>query len=101
MESLPRLQVTQKTGQEVFQEGSTALDFNLFEFWQWSGSDLVSNTWRGLLAEFLVAKALGISIAVRVEWDAYDLRTPEGLTIEIKSSAYLQSWFQAKPFSPV
>ncbi len=63
-------------------------------FWQWSASDLVSNALRGRLAEFLVAQALGIADGVRAEWDAYDLRTPNGLTIEVKSGAYIQSWGQ-------
>lgn len=30
----------------------------------------------------------------RDEWDAYDLKTKNGLKIEIKSSSYLQSWEQ-------
>ena len=31
---------------------------------------------------------------VRQEWDAYDIETREGYKIEVKSSAYLQSWPQ-------
>jgi hypothetical protein len=31
---------------------------------------------------------------MRVEWDPYDLRTPSGLCVEVKSAAYLQSWAQ-------
>ena len=30
--------------------------------WRWSGSSLVDNTARGMLAEFLVAAALGVHI---------------------------------------
>ncbi len=36
----------------------------------------------------------------REEWDAYDLKTKNGLKIEIKSSSYLQSWEQ-KEFSKI
>lgn len=58
-------------------------------------SDLVSNATRGRLAEYIVARALGISTAgVRDEWAAYDLITPHGIRIEVKSAAYLQSWHQ-------
>jgi hypothetical protein len=32
----------------------------------------------------------------REEWDAYDLKTKNGLKIEIKSSSYLQSWEQTE-----
>lgn len=33
---------------------------------------------------------------VRAEWDAYDLTSKSGIAVEIKSAAYLQSWFQEK-----
>lgn len=91
---LPPLVVTRKTGSEPFRVGPTALGFDLLSFWQWSASDLISNALRGRLAEFLVAQALGIADGVRAEWDAYDLRTRQGLTIEVKSAAYLQTWAQ-------
>jgi hypothetical protein len=91
---LPPLVVTRKTGAEVFHFGQKALDFDLRNFWQWSASDLVSNAMRGILAEFLVAKALGIADDLRAEWDAFDLRTRQGVKIEVKSAAYLQTWAQ-------
>jgi hypothetical protein len=34
---------------------------------------------------------------VRDEWAAYDLRCPDGTTIEVKSAAYVQSWYQSRP----
>lgn len=52
---------------------------------------------RGQLAEYLVAYALGVAGGTRVEWDSYDLRTISGIKVEVKSSAYLQSWHQTKP----
>ena len=72
----------------------------LQHFWEWSASDLVSNTTRGILAEFLVAAAIGQSDSVRREWDAFDLQTTSGLKLEVKSSAYLQSWHQ-RDFSKI
>ena len=48
------------------------------------------------MAEFIVASALGLDMDVRTEWDAYDFKTGEGLKIEIKSAAYLQSRKQEK-----
>jgi hypothetical protein len=91
---LPPLVVNRKTGAEPFRLGPTALGFDLLSFWQWSASDLVSNALRGRLAEFLVAQALGIADGIRAEWDAYDLRTRQGHTLEVKSAAYLQTWKQ-------
>ena len=41
--------------------------------------------------------ALGATEKPRVEWDKYDLVTPGGVSIEVKSSAYLQSWNNPKP----
>jgi hypothetical protein len=53
------------------------------------------NATRGRLAEFIVAAAVHIDIKkCRDEWSAFDLETPEGIKIEVKSAAYLQSWFQ-------
>ncbi|GAA2080100.1 hypothetical protein GCM10009821_20450 [Aeromicrobium halocynthiae] len=33
----------------------------------------------------------------RVERDAYDVLAPDGTRIEVKSSAYVQAWYQQKP----
>jgi hypothetical protein len=99
--SLLPLPLRRKTGAEPFQIGSETLPFDLLNFWKWSVSDLVSNATRGRLAEFIVAKALGISTeGVRDEWQAFYLLTLNGLKIEVKSAAYVQSWFQ-KALSPI
>lgn len=63
-------------------------------FWQWSSSELLGNAYRGVLAEFIIASALDILDGFRQEWDEYDLETRNGLKIEVKSAAYLQSWEQ-------
>lgn len=67
------------------------------DFWRWAYSGFLSNTQRGVLAEYLVARAVGCTHRSRVEWDAYDLRTDDGLKIEVKSAAYLQAWPQRQP----
>ena len=85
-----------RTGTEPLRCGEALLGQTLLDFWRWS-SDLVGNTLRGILAEYIVACALGITDAGRVEWDAFDLRMPSGTTLEIKSAAYLQSWQQKAP----
>lgn len=86
----------QKTGQEPFTFKTTATGLTLLQFWQWSQSNLLANTLRGHLAEFIVASALNLSKTTRVEWNAYDLKTDSGIKIEVKSAAYLQSWQQAR-----
>ena len=56
----------------------------------------MGNVLRGILAEFIVASTIDILDKPREEWDAYDLKTKNGLKIEIKSSSYLQSWEQTE-----
>jgi hypothetical protein len=70
---------------------------DLFGFWRWAYSDLVSNATRGVLAEYIVGLALRcVDGCARAEWDACDLRTPQGNSVEVKSAAYLQTWHQQK-----
>ena len=66
------------------------------DFWSWAYSDLLSNANRGVLSEFIVAVALGVHDQPRQEWDACDV-TYRDQGIEVKSSAYLQTWQQEKP----
>ena len=95
---LPHITQTLKTGNELFHWKGQSLDISLLDFWRWSVSDLVSNATRGRLAEFIVATALNVPFdQVRDEWGAYDLLTPEGIKVEVKSAAYIQSWYQSKP----
>lgn len=94
MQELNKIVVIPKSGEEQFSLNGKRQDFKLSEFWSWSQSDLLNNTLRGVLAEFIVKKALSIDSQVKIEWNAYDLETKEGIKLEIKSSAYLQSWKQ-------
>lgn len=95
MTDLKRLNVTRKEGREPFHTNGRQLDFDLLSFWRWSASDLVSNATRGIIAEYIVARALGLAEkGVRDEWAAFDLETPSGVKIEVKSAAYVQSWRQ-------
>lgn len=66
------------------------MSHNLTDFWRWSVSDLLSNATRGRFAEFIVATGVDI-LQPRDEWAAFDLITPEGIKIEVKSAAYIQS----------
>jgi hypothetical protein len=61
------------------------------EFLAWAYDDLLANTTRGVLAEYIVASALGTLDTKRVEWHKYDLCV-DGIGVEVKSAAYVQSW---------
>ncbi|MCH5152603.1 MAG: hypothetical protein J1F68_01395 [Clostridiales bacterium] len=81
-------------GTEHFFTDAGEIDKTVTDFWAWYASDLLSNILRGALSEFIVATALGIDTKkTRVDWEAYDLQYGE-IRIEVKSSAYLQSWEQ-------
>ena len=100
-EPIPKLDIKKKTGREPFCSGGVSRDFDVLDYWRWAASDLVSNASRGILAEYIVAKAVGVSTTgVRDKWAAYDLETPDGIKLEVKSSAYVQSWWQ-RDFSPI
>jgi hypothetical protein len=91
---LDSVKTIMKTGKEPFIFNGDNLPINVLSFWQWSTSELLGNALRGVLAEFIVASTIDILDSPREEWDAYDLITKDGLKIEVKSSAYLQSWKQ-------
>lgn len=63
-------------------------------FWAWALGDLRLNANRGLLAQFLVARALGDARERDDGWGNFDVETPEGIWVEVKASGYLQSWKQ-------
>lgn len=64
------------------------------DFWAWAYSNLTSNTQRGTYAEFLVSVAVGAKAETKTDWGPYDVLSPEGIKIEVKTSGYLQAWKQ-------
>lgn len=93
-------------GNEKLTYGEKELDFSIQNFWQWAYSDLIRNVNRGAFAEYIVKTALEFGTCdssstkqapVRISMDAYDLLNPEGIRIEVKSSAYIQSWESEHP----
>ena len=84
-------------GNETFRGRGVRKSLRLLDYWRWSGSMLLDNTSRGILAEFLVAAALGLHRKPRIEWEECDLTMKSGTKIEVKSSAYVQSWKQIRP----
>lgn len=85
------------TGNEPIHRGGKQTGLRVLDFWRWTSSDLLGNAVRGRLAEYLVAVDLGIADGVREEWVAYDLDAPGGIKVEVKSSAYVQTWHQDRP----
>lgn len=80
------------TGNEPFLYKGAQINRQILDFWSWQSSELLSNTLRGALAEYIVATALDIDEKTsRANWYEYDLLYGN-TRIEVKSSAYLQSW---------
>jgi hypothetical protein len=95
MPNLPKITSILKSGSESLTENGAPLNNTILDFWRWSASDIISNSTRGRFAEFIVGAALGLDFKeVRDEWDSYDIATPEGVKVEVKSAAYIQSWWQ-------
>ncbi len=99
-QDFPPIVVKKLTGKEQFHNQVEQTDKTIGDFWQWFGSDLTNNVIRGALAEFIVASALDIADGVRDVWSPFDLLTNENIKIEVKSAAYLQTWFQ-KAYSAI
>lgn len=64
----------------------------VLDFWRWAFSDLCDDDIKGWFAEWLVGLLLGLQLKRRVSWAESDHVTPEGVRIEVKASAYWQSW---------
>ena len=91
------------SGQERFTLNGIDTSAQVLDFWCWMGSDLNDNLIRAALGEFIVATALGDSVADerRSGWRVFDILTQYGCKIEVKTSAYRQVWKQRKPSSLV
>lgn len=96
----PPIIVKRLSGKEHFQNLNGLKEITIGDFWQWFGSDLTNNVIRGALAEYLVASALNVADGVRDVWSPFDLLTRNNVKIEVKSAAYLQTWFQ-KTYSSI
>ncbi len=70
------------------------------DFWQWAFSDLLQNTTRGVLAEYIVAVLLDADSVPRQPWEPYDLKIADGRKIEIKTMSRLQAWAQKQLSEP-
>jgi hypothetical protein len=73
-----------------------ASEYTLLDFWSWAFSDVLTNTTRGMLAEFIIAMALGIDLKKpRDVWGKFDL-TYRNHGIEVKSASFHQKWYQQR-----
>jgi hypothetical protein len=101
MDELKLIKTKPKKGDEALSCNGANTPHTLLDFWRWSTSNILSNATRGRFAEFIVSTAMEINPEnIREEWDAYDIISEDGVKIEVKSAAYIQSW-QQKSFSVI
>ncbi|MDH2907924.1 MAG: hypothetical protein PXX83_07515, partial [Candidatus Nitrosotalea sp.] len=50
----------------------------------------------GMMGQYIVAWALGIDNISNDTWQSYDLLSPNGKKIEVKTTSYLQVWKQVR-----
>ncbi|MBR1629239.1 MAG: hypothetical protein IJ679_08260 [Lachnospiraceae bacterium] len=89
------------TGREEFTQNGKSTGYTVSDFWSWGYSELLNNTLRGVLAEFLVYASLNHPREgeMRDNWQSYDVMSPTGRRIEVKSAAYLQIWTDEDHYS--
>ncbi len=88
-------------GNDHFIKGGSETDITVSDFWQWAYCDFVNNVQRGVLAEYIVASAIGATEMPgeeqRIQFRPFDLMSPERYRIEVKCAAYVQSWENRHP----
>ena len=77
-------------GNEKFISDNIPLDFDIADFWKFQYSNIYSL--HGEIAEFVIARALGIEDAQNSEyWTLWDI-TYNNIKIEVKATAYFHLW---------
>lgn len=92
------------TGNEEFTLRSIGSGLTVKDFWIWAYSDLIDNTQRGVMAEFLVYSSFRNTLAdsqMRANWLPFDVTSPSGRRIEVKSAAYIQAWTPENIFAQI
>lgn len=94
----------QLTKNEEFTLHGTSAGITIMDFWCWAFSDLIDNTQRGVMAEFLVYSSLNRITKytqIRENWLSFDVMSPSGRKIEVKSAAYIQAWTPENIFAQI
>lgn len=86
------------TGKEHLTFKGIPIKSTILDYWSWAYSDLIRNVNRGAFAEFIVREAMNSQSEntpprtdFRISMNAYDLLSPDGIRVEVKSSAYIQA----------
>ena len=97
----------QLTGNEEFTLHGASAGISVKDYWSWAYSDLIDNTQRGVMAEFLVYSSHKSNYPppprtqMRENWLPFDVTSPSGRRIEVKSAAYIQAWTPENIFAQI
>ncbi len=97
---LPSLSYAIKGDKKSKKDTKSMNEIDENEFWEYAYSDFIDNRNRGALGEFIVAKSLGVTKPPESSWESYDMLSPDGFKVEIKTSGYIQTWHQEKNSIP-
>lgn len=97
----------QLTGNEEFTLHGASAGISVKDYWSWAYSDLIDNTQRGVMAEFIVYYTHKPNYPppprtqMRENWLPFDVTSPSGRRIEVKSAAYIQAWTPENIFAQI
>lgn len=84
-------------GNELFEFNGQSTGYSIVDFWRFQYSNIYSL--HGEIAEFIIARALGISEAHNsAYWTLWDI-TYRNIKIEVKATAYYHLWNEGKAVS--
>lgn len=90
LDSIEKHSDTHLNGNEIFCFNGKETEMSILEFWRWHYSDIFAQ--HDKIAEFIVAKALGLTKADNTgAWTLYDIDY-RNKRIEIKETSYYHSW---------
>ena len=87
----------QLNGDEQFKIGDQSIGLTMLDFWRFKYSNIFNL--QEVIAEFLVAKALGRDVSDNDEyWTLFDIKY-RGKRIEVKETSYYHTWNEGKTVS--
>ena len=90
LDSITKRSSEHLVGNEVFTYCGEETDMTVLEYWRWLYSELFDL--QSSIAEYIVAKALGLEKASNVgDWTLYDIEY-RSKRVEVKETSYLHAW---------
>ena len=90
LDKIDRLCNNHLVGNETFSYNGKDSDMTILDFWRWHFSELYNM--QNTIAEFIVARALGLTEAYNAgDWTLFDMEY-RSKRIEVKETSYMHAW---------